>query len=119
MVGNANGIDLNNASVHLISRIGGIGPVLAARIVERRPFRRWVELESIEGLDHELVNNLRGSGAKLGRPRPGSKPKRAFSEVLREPKSPREQVRDARAKGKTRQSKNIFSAGGRIEGEKP
>lgn len=36
MVGNASGIDLNNATVNELGRIGGIGPVLAARIVDRR-----------------------------------------------------------------------------------
>lgn len=114
MVGNASGIDLNNASMQLLSRIGGIGPVLAARIVENRPFRIWAELEEIEGFDHEMVNNLRGSGAKLGRPRPTSRPKKAFREELRPAKTPREQVAATRGKGKTRLSKSIFSGEGRI-----
>jgi DNA uptake protein ComE-like DNA-binding protein len=34
MLGNASGIDLNNASVHQLSHIGGLGLVLAARIVD-------------------------------------------------------------------------------------
>ena len=114
MVGNASGIDLNNASEALLSKIGGMGPVLAARIVERRPFRKWAELETIEGFDHELVNNLRGSGAKLGRPGPTTKPKRAYSRVLRESESAQEQISTTRSKGKTRQSKNIFSGEGQI-----
>jgi DNA uptake protein ComE-like DNA-binding protein len=38
MIENASGVDLNNASAHELARIGGIGLVLAARIVEHRPF---------------------------------------------------------------------------------
>ena len=49
MTGNASGVDLNSASAHELARIGGIGLVLAARIVEHRPFRMWIELEEIEG----------------------------------------------------------------------
>jgi hypothetical protein len=112
MVGNASGIDLNNASVNQLSRIGGIGPVLAARIVEHRPFRRWVELEEIAGFTHELVNDLRGSGAKLGSPGPASKPKKPYSRVLQPPQTPANQVANARRKGKTRQVKSIFSGKG-------
>jgi hypothetical protein len=116
MVGNASGIDLNNASVHQLSRIGGIGPVLAARVVDRRPFRRWADLEEIEGFDHELVNDLRGSGAKLGRPGPQSRPKKPFVEVLRPPKPPQNDAARAGARGRSgrrRLSRNIFSGEGR------
>jgi hypothetical protein len=113
MVGNASGIDLNNASVQQLSRIGGLGPVLAARIVEHRPFRRWVELEHIEGFNHELVNDLRGSGAKLGRPGPGSKPQKPYTRVLR---APRKQAEGARGRsGRNRLAKNIFSGEGQIQ----
>jgi len=110
MVGNASGIDLNNATVNELGRIGGLGPVLAARIVEQRPFRRWDELESIEGFDHELVNDLRGSGAKLGRPKITAESK-PYSRALRKPKPPRK--RSARPGVETKRSKNIFSGQGR------
>jgi hypothetical protein len=117
MVGNASDIDLNNASVNKLSRIGGIGPVLAARIVEHRPFRTWADLEEIEGFDHEMVNNLRGSGAKLGRPGPATKAPRASTQVLRSPKPPQiKPKRTAAGRGsqRPRQSKNIFSGEGQI-----
>jgi hypothetical protein len=112
MVGNASGIDLNNATVNQLSRIGGIGPVLAARLVEHRPFRTWADIEEIEGFDRELVNNLRGSGARLGRARLMAKAPRASSRVLREPKPPESEGKRAAARRggrRTRQSKNIFS----------
>ena len=50
MLGNANGIDLNSSSVNQLSRIGGLGPVLAARIVQLRPIRKWADLERIRGI---------------------------------------------------------------------
>ena len=67
MLGNANGIDLNNSDLDDLERIGGLGRVLALRIIQHRPIRRWDDLRKIEGFDHELIKDLRGSGAKLGR----------------------------------------------------
>jgi hypothetical protein len=67
MLGNASGIDLNNSPLHDLDRIGGLGRVLAQRIIEHRPIRRWDDLKNIKGFDDDLVNDLRGSGAKLGR----------------------------------------------------
>jgi hypothetical protein len=68
VLGNANGIDLNNDSLYRISKVGGLGVTLATRIVGNRPLRRWSDLQKIAGFDEELVDNLRGSGAILGRP---------------------------------------------------
>ena len=107
MIGNASGIDLNTASAHDLARIGGIGLVLAARIVERRPFRMWIELESIEGLDHGMVNDLRGSGAKLGRAK-ASKAEKLYSRVLRQSS----ERKDSSPRG--RPSKNIFCGAGSV-----
>lgn len=115
MVGNASGVDLNNATVDKLSRIAGIGPALAGRIIDRRPFRTWAQLEEIEGFDHELVNNLRGSGAKLGRSVAAAKPKRAYTHVLRKAKPPEKLAKPAARRGGRRtQSKNIFSGEGQI-----
>lgn len=107
MVGNASGIDLNNATVNELGRIGGIGPVLAARIVERRPLRRWEDLENIEGFDHEVVNNLRGSGAKLGTARI-SVEKKPYNRILRKANPPRK----TSSGPNSRRSTNIFSGEG-------
>jgi Helix-hairpin-helix motif len=107
MLGNASGIDLNNASEYQLSRIGGIGRVLAARIIEQRPIRKWSDLEKIEGFDREMVNDLRGSGAKLGKPGPRSTSQKPYSRVLRPPKAPQKLA----TRG-GRLSKNIFSGEG-------
>ena len=107
MIGNASGIDLNNASAHELARIGGIGLILAARIVEHQPFRKWIELENVEGLDHGMVNDLRGSGAKLGRARP-SKAEKPYSRVLRKGS----ERKDSSPRG--RPSKNIFCGEGSV-----
>ena len=106
MLGNANGIDLNNATVNELSRIGGLGPILAARVIENRPIRRWLDLEKIEGFDRELINDLRGSGAKLGRPRlsTAKKPYNRFPKP-----SDRTKSAGARRTGSGRLAKNIFS----------
>jgi hypothetical protein len=87
MLGNASGIDLNNSDLQDLDRIGGLGRVLALRIIQHRPIRRWNDLRNIEGFDQELIKDLRGSGAKLGRisrsmqekseaPSPGAKERR-------------------------------------------
>lgn len=117
MIGNASGVDLNNASAHELARIGGIGLVLAARIVEHRPFRKWIELEKIEGLDHAMVNDLRGSGAKLGRPKP-SEAKKLYSRVLRpsslETNDASGASNEKASSGRRRPSKNIFCGAGSV-----
>jgi hypothetical protein len=69
ILGNANGINLNNDSPYQISRVGGLGVIMATRIVQNRPFRKWSDLEKVEGFDKALINDLRGAGAILGRPR--------------------------------------------------
>ena len=107
MIGNASGVDLNNVSAHELARIGGIGLVLAARIVEHRPFREWIELERIEGLDHSIVNDMRGSGAKLGLPKPVQAEK-LYSRVLRRSS----ERKNSSPRG--RLPKNIFSGQGSV-----
>jgi len=47
VLGNANGIDLNNDSLYRISKVGGLGVILATRIVRNRPLRRWSDLNKI------------------------------------------------------------------------
>lgn len=112
MIGNANGIDLNNATVSQIARIGGIGPDLAARLVDRRPLLRWADLETIPGFDHEMVNDLRGSGAKLGRPTASSMVRRPYHRILRSAQSDHSAAKKRRS-GPSRPPRNIFSGKGR------
>ena len=68
-IGDAKGIDLNNASEEELEKIGGIGRERARRIIEARPLNSWDDLKKIEGFSETLVNNLREAGATLGKPR--------------------------------------------------
>jgi DNA uptake protein ComE-like DNA-binding protein len=65
-IGDAKGIDLNNASERDIARIGGIGPDKARRICQNRPFNGWDDLKKIDGLNQKFVNELRHAGATIG-----------------------------------------------------
>ena len=109
MLGNANGIDLNNSPLHDLDRVGGVGRVLAQRIIEHRPFRRWSDLLAIEGVDENFVNDLRGSGAKLGRPNLSS----AIIEGIR-PRTtrPKKVAAPSAPKGPGRLPRNIFTGRG-------
>lgn len=109
MLGNANGIDLNNSPLSDLSRVGGLGRVLALRLIERRPIRRWRDVECIEGFDAELVNDLRGSGAILGRPNPALVTIQVLrSRTLRQEKSS-SLAETAMPAGPKRLARNIFS----------
>ena len=116
MVGNANGLDLNNDSLQKLSRMGGIGLPLAMRIVNHRPFRRWEDLKNVEGFDEELVADLRGSGAKLGKPTPA-----AIKKAVKRRASARELPRNPDVKdeisargSRKRRIRNLFSGHGII-----
>lgn len=106
MLGNANGIDLNNSPLYELGRIGGLGLVLAQRIVENRPFRKWDDVKAIEGFNEELVNDLRGSGAKLGRITAAAA-KRKSTVRRSEPSRPRRAPEKKQARGTL--ARNIFS----------
>jgi len=116
VLGNANGIDLNNDSLYRISKVGGLGVTLATRIVRNRPLRRWSDLEKIAGFDEELVENLRGSGAILGRPQT-SAPSTAAVRTRRPRITQRQRAqvgpprKSAKRPGR-RRAKNIFSGEG-------
>ena len=57
------GLDLNTATAAELDRLPGIGPVLAARIVEHRrrngPFRSPDELLTVPGIGPRLLERLR------------------------------------------------------------
>ena len=57
------GLDLNRASAAELDRLPGIGPVLAARIVEQRrlhgPFHSVDELRAVPGIGPRLLERLR------------------------------------------------------------
>ena len=111
MLGNASGIDLNNSDLQDLDRVGGLGRVLALRLIQHRPIRKWNDLRSIEGFDHELIKDLRGSGAKLGRiSRSMLEKSEAPSAAARERRrSPGE---SAAASGPKKTASNLFSGRG-------
>lgn len=113
MLGNASGIDLNNSDLQDLDRVGGLGRVLALRIIQHRPIRTWNDLRNIEGFDHELIKDLRGSGARLGRISRSMKERsEAPSAGVREPERRRSPGESAAASGPKKTASNLFSGRG-------
>jgi competence protein ComEA len=70
----ARALDLNTATAAELDRLPGIGPVLAARIVEHRrrngPFRSADELLTVPGIGPRLLERLRPALAESPRRTP-------------------------------------------------
>ena len=70
-------IDLNAADAATLDRLPGVGPVLAARIVEHRrahgPFERVEDLRAVRGIGPRLLERLRPC-VRIGAPRRASAP---------------------------------------------
>jgi DNA uptake protein ComE-like DNA-binding protein len=67
-IGNANGVDLNSASIDQLKNVGGLGEDRARRIVQERPFDSWDDLKNkVEGFSDTLVDDLKQAGARLDR----------------------------------------------------
>lgn len=65
-IGDANGVDLNQASEQELENVGGIGRERAHRIIQRRPLASWDDVKRIPGFSDKLVDDLRGAGARIG-----------------------------------------------------
>ncbi|MBN9374743.1 MAG: helix-hairpin-helix domain-containing protein, partial [Cellulomonas sp.] len=57
--GPAGPLDLNTATPAQLDELPGVGPVLAQRIVARRPFRSVDELDEVSGVGPTLLERLR------------------------------------------------------------
>ena len=53
---------INDASEEELTRVPGISPDHAHRIVTQRPFASWGEVRNVAGFNAELVEKLRQSG---------------------------------------------------------
>lgn len=56
----ANRVDVNQASHDELVAVPGIGPVLAARLIEKRPFGSLDELTRVQGINTQLLEKLSG-----------------------------------------------------------
>ncbi|HCN78439.1 MAG TPA: DNA-binding protein [Verrucomicrobiales bacterium] len=52
-------VDLNSATPAELERLPGIGPVLAIRIVEHRPYRSIEELARVPGIGEKIILQLK------------------------------------------------------------
>jgi DNA uptake protein ComE-like DNA-binding protein len=52
-------VDINKATSRELQSIGGIGPVLASRIIERRPYKAVDDLLRVPGVNQRLLEQLR------------------------------------------------------------
>lgn len=53
-------VDVNSADVRALETLPGIGPTLAERIVEGRPYHSMADLEKVKGMTKSKVDALRG-----------------------------------------------------------
>lgn len=61
-------MDLNRASVGELTKLPGVGKVLATRIAEGRPYRRLVDVSRVEGITDDLLDRIREAGGVVGKP---------------------------------------------------
>lgn len=52
-------VDINRATARELQSVGGIGPVLASRIIEKRPFQKVEDLLRVPGINQRLLDQLR------------------------------------------------------------
>lgn len=65
-IGEAEGVNLNQASKEQLDQVGGLGEERAQRILAARPLRSWEDVKQIEGFSDRLVEDLKIAGATLG-----------------------------------------------------
>ena len=53
-------VDVNNADAKTLEELPGIGPALAQRIIENRPYKKLADLEKVPGLSKAKADALKG-----------------------------------------------------------
>lgn len=55
-------VDINSASLEELETIKGIGPVIAERIIEERPFEKIEELDRVKGIGNKTLEKIKQEG---------------------------------------------------------
>ncbi|TPJ14404.1 hypothetical protein FJW04_18135 [Mesorhizobium sp. B2-7-3] len=58
-------LDINSASQNELAALPGMDARLARRLCDHRPFKRWAEVEALDGFDAALVVRLKAGPATI------------------------------------------------------
>jgi competence protein ComEA len=53
-------VDVNNADVTTLQTLPGVGPAIAQKIVDNRPYKSYADLEKVSGLSKAKVDAMKG-----------------------------------------------------------
>jgi competence protein ComEA len=66
-----NSVDLNTVDQTTLERIQGVGPTLAAKIIDYRDengkFKNWEDLKKIPGMSTAMIDTLKQQGVTIER----------------------------------------------------
>ena len=66
-----NSVDLNTVDQTTLERIQGVGPTLAAKIIDYRDengkFKNWEDLKKIPGMSSAMIDTLKHQGVTIDR----------------------------------------------------
>ena len=66
-----NSVDLNTVDQTTLERIQGVGPSLAAKIIDYREqngqFKNWEDLKKIPGMSNAMIDTLKHQGVTIDR----------------------------------------------------
>ena len=55
-------IDINNANLQQLDKLTGVGPVIAQRIIDARPFSSVDDLDRVKGIGPATLNKIKAQG---------------------------------------------------------
>ncbi len=59
-------IDLNTADEATLAGLPMVGPEKARMLVEHRPYKKWMDIEKIQGMGGGMVDILAMAGVQIG-----------------------------------------------------